>query len=120
MPDLLLEIGCEEIPARMIDHASTVFRLNLWEFLGAQGVPLRDKDGHIIQPEAIPIFSTPRRLALLIKDLPNSQPNKTDRVNGPSVKVAFKDGKPTQAAEAFNGKGRVSLGGNGDSRTPDV
>src|SRR6202521_4534182 len=101
MPDFLLEIGCEEIPARMIDTACTALQMNVWEILGSQGVPVRDGEGNIVPPEAIPAFATPRRLALFVRGLPERQPEKIDRVNGPSTKVAFKDGKPTKAAEAF-------------------
>jgi glycyl-tRNA synthetase beta chain len=101
MPDFLLEIGCEEIPARMIDGACAALRLNIWEILGSKQIPARDEKGKIVQPEAIPSFSTPRRLAIFVEGLPERQPDKVERVNGPSTKVAFKDGKPTQAAEAF-------------------
>src|SRR5258707_6152143 len=101
MPAFLLEIGCEEIPGRMLDSASAALQLNVWEILGSQRVPPRDTEGNVLRPEDIPVFSTPRRLALLIEGLPERQPERVDRVNGPSVKVAFKDGKPTQAAEAF-------------------
>jgi glycyl-tRNA synthetase beta chain len=54
-------------------------------------------------------FATPRRLAVLINNIAASQPDVTEQVLGPSVKVAFKDGKPTPAAEAFAKKTGVEV-----------
>src|SRR5205085_8651516 len=54
-------------------------------------------------------FATPRRLAVLINCVAASQPDVTEQVLGPSVKVAFKDGKPTPAAEAFAKKTGVEV-----------
>ena len=59
MPDFLLEIGCEEIPARMIDAASEELR----ERVGALLVRERLADGKVT------LFDTPRRLALLASAL---------------------------------------------------
>ena len=50
---------------------------------------------------AVQVFATPRRLALTAQGLAASQPDTEEQVTGPSVKVAYKDGKPTPAAEAF-------------------
>lgn len=93
MPDFLLEIGTEEIPARMIDGAKNALQLGLQKFL-------RDSR---LWPEqaAIEAFATPRRLAILARGVLVTQPDAQENVNGPAVKVAFKDGTPTPAAEAF-------------------
>jgi glycyl-tRNA synthetase beta chain len=101
MPDFLLEIGCEEIPARMIDAASR---------------ELRDRLDTLLQRErlepggAISHFDTPRRLAVLASGIPASQPDITEQVNGPSVQIAYKDGQPTPAAHAFAKKVGVDVG----------
>jgi glycyl-tRNA synthetase beta chain len=100
MPDFLLEIGCEEIPARMIDAASQewherVNRLLERERLSARGT--------------ITYFDTPRRLAVLAPSIPAVQPDLTEQVTGPAVSVAFKDGKPTAAAHAFAKKAGVEV-----------
>ena len=47
------------------------------------------------------MFSTPRRLAVLVSEVAPSQTDVEEQVTGPSVKVAFKDGQPTAAAQAF-------------------
>ena len=72
MPDFLLEIGCEEIPARMIDSAS----LELRERLGA----LLQRE-HLEPTGAISYLDTPRRLAVLASGIPASQADITEQVN---------------------------------------
>jgi glycyl-tRNA synthetase beta chain len=101
MPDFLLEIGCEEIPARMIDDASRELRERVKALL------LRER----LEPAAA-IFSldTPRRLAVVASGIPASQPDITERVNGPSAQIAYKDGEPTPAAHAFAKKVGVEVG----------
>jgi glycyl-tRNA synthetase beta chain len=101
MPDFLLEVGCEEIPARMLDKARQVVQFNIWELLGTHSIAVRDAAGRQVQPESIPTFSTPRRIGLLIRNLPERQQDKTEVITGPALKIAFKEGRPTQAAEAF-------------------
>ncbi|HET6845026.1 MAG TPA: glycine--tRNA ligase subunit beta [Candidatus Angelobacter sp.] len=104
MPDFLLEIGCEEIPARMLDAA----RSELVERVAA--LLVRES---LLKPEAgwtpFASYSTPRRLAFRVSAIPDSQPDVTEQITGPSLKVAFKDGKPTPAAEAFAKKAGVDV-----------
>jgi glycyl-tRNA synthetase beta chain len=111
MPDFLLEIGCEEIPARMLDAgrvelASRLVSLIVKEHLAKRPDGLPDDE---IFVQTYSSFSTPRRLALLVPDIADSQPDTIEKLLGPSVKVAFKDGKPTPAAEAFAKKAGVSV-----------
>jgi glycyl-tRNA synthetase beta chain len=100
MADFLLEIGCEEIPARMIDDASNALAVGIHgalrehDLLGEELDPLR-------KLPKVESFSTPRRLAVLVRSIRNTQPDLTETLTGPSVKVAFRDGTPTPAAEAF-------------------
>ncbi len=104
MPDFLLEIGCEEIPARMLDAA----RSELVERVAA--LLVRES---LLKPEAgwtpFASYSTPRRLTFRVSAIPDSQPDVTEQITGPSLKVAFKDGKPTPAAEAFAKKAGVDV-----------
>jgi len=101
MPDFLLEVGCEEIPARMIDGASR---------------ELRQRVGALLERERIapnsPLsgLDTPRRLAVIAQGIPAAQPDVTEQVTGPSAQVAFKDGQPTPAAHAFAKKVGVDVG----------
>jgi glycyl-tRNA synthetase beta chain len=101
MPDFLLEIGCEEIPARMIDGASQELQERL------NGLLKRER----LEPAgAITSLDTPRRLAVLAAGIPGAQPDVTGQVTGPSSQVAFKDGQPTPAAHAFAKKVGVEVG----------
>ena len=100
MPDFLLEIGCEEIPARMIDAASLELRTRLSDLLQRE---------RLAASQAISYLDTPRRLAVLVSGIPSAQPDVTEQINGPSVSVAFKDGQPTPAAHAFAKKAGVDV-----------
>jgi glycyl-tRNA synthetase beta chain len=100
MPDFLLEIGCEEIPARMIDAASRELRERLHALLQRERL---DPSG------AISHLDTPRRLAVLASGIPVSQPDITEQVSGPSAQIAYKDGQPTPAAHAFAKKVGVDV-----------
>src|SRR5271169_1175597 len=90
MADFLLEIGCEEIPARMIDGAAQ-------ELARRVGDLFRRHSLSHAQPQ---VLSTPRRLAVLIGTA-ERQPVASVKQLGPSEKVAFSGGRPTKAAEAF-------------------
>ena len=100
MPDFLLEIGCEEIPARMIDAASKELGERLNRLLQRERLEPTGALGHL---------ESPRRLAVVASGLPAAQPDVTEQVNGPSVQVAYKDGQPTPAAHAFAKKVGVDV-----------
>src|SRR5215472_7166101 len=100
MPDFLLEIGSEEIPARMLDAAR--------EELSRRVVSLLTRES-LVKDAKADAFATPRRLAVLVPGVATSQPDVTEQITGPSFKVAYKDGKPTPAAEAFAKKAGVDV-----------
>jgi glycyl-tRNA synthetase beta chain len=99
MPDFLLEIGCEEIPARMIDAAQADLAARIGQLLARESLG---------SAASVSAFSTPRRLSVSAP-VAASQSDVTEQVNGPSVSVAFKDGKPTPAAHAFAKKAGVDV-----------
>ena len=99
MPDFLLEIGCEEIPARMIDAASLELRERVFNVLRRER----------LNPKSVSSFDSPRRLAVLVSGFPAAQPDISEQVTGPSVAVAFKDGKPAAPAHAFAKKAGVDV-----------
>jgi glycyl-tRNA synthetase beta chain len=99
MPDFLLEIGCEEIPARMIAAASAELRERVGALLTRERLVAASVTG----------FDTPRRLAVMIPGIPASQPDVTEQVTGPSVNVAYKNGEATPAAHAFAKKAEVDV-----------
>ena len=61
MPDFLLEIGCEEIPARMIDAASLELRQHVHKLLDRE---------RLLPAGEINSLDTPRRLAVLASNIP--------------------------------------------------
>ncbi len=99
MANYLLEVGVEELPASFVSSA-----IAQWQTL----IP-KSLKSEFLTPEAIETYGTPRRLAVLIKGLPSKQADREEEIKGPPVKVAFKDGQPTKAAEGFARKQGVSL-----------
>ena len=100
MPDFLLEIGCEEIPARMIDAASQELRERVHTLLNRERLNAKD---------TMTYFDTPRRLAVLVPGILAAQADISEQITGPAVTVAFKDGQPTPAAHAFAKKSGMHI-----------
>lgn len=92
MTDLLIEIGCEELPASFVTTALDALPAIVTEQLKAA----RLSHG-VIRP-----LGTPRRLALIVEGLPDRQPDLDEEVVGPPKSAAFDaEGKPTKAGEGF-------------------
>ncbi len=101
MSDFLLEIGLEEVPARMIASAEAELGRRVNELLTRE---------RLLGPAAsLTTSSTPRRLAVLVEDVLPRQADSEEKLTGPSWKVAFKEGAPTAAAEAFAKKAGVAV-----------
>jgi glycyl-tRNA synthetase beta chain len=101
MSDFLLEIGLEEVPARMIAGAEAE--------LGRRVIDMLTRE-RLLGPKAkLTTYSTPRRLAVLVEDVLPCQADSEEKLTGPSWKVAFKDGAPTAAADAFAKKAGVAV-----------
>src|SRR5579863_6354797 len=101
MSDFLLEIGLDEVPARMIAGAEAE--------LGKRVTDLLTRERLLGASAKVTTYSTPRRLAVLVQDVLASQADSEEKLTGPSWKVAFKDGAPTAAAEAFAKKAGVDV-----------
>jgi len=100
MPDFLLEIGCEEIPARMIDAASEELTRRVGDLISRE---------RLATSPVVRRFSTPRRLSVIASGVIPAQPDVEEQVMGPSTKVAFKDGQPGPPAYAFAKKVGLDL-----------
>ncbi|MCB4769913.1 glycine--tRNA ligase subunit beta [Ancylobacter sp. Lp-2] len=85
MPDLLLELFCEEIPARMQAGAADSLKKLVTDALVERGLLY----------EGAKAFVTPRRLALAVHGLPASQPDTHEERKGPRV------GAPQAAIDGF-------------------
>ncbi|SFT49234.1 glycyl-tRNA synthetase beta chain [Selenomonas sp. GACV-9] len=90
--DLLLEIGTEEVPAHVMpgilaqlkENAEKAFKENRIAF------------------GSVRTIGTPRRTALIVKDLAEKQEDVSSENRGPSVQIAFDaDGNPSKAAQGF-------------------
>ena len=101
MSDFLLEIGLDEIPARMIAGAEAE--------LGKRVTDLLTRERLLGAAGKVTTYSTPRRLAVVVEDVLPAQADTEEKLTGPSWKVAFKDGAPTPAAEAFAKKAGVPV-----------
>jgi glycyl-tRNA synthetase beta chain len=110
MADFLLEIGLDEIPARMIAGAEAE--------LGRRVTDLLTRERLLPEGATVTTYSTPRRLAVLAEGVATSQADVEEQMTGPSWTVAFKDGAPTKAAEAFAKKAGVELGALEKVTTP--
>ncbi|HET9742219.1 MAG TPA: glycine--tRNA ligase subunit beta [Terriglobales bacterium] len=112
MPDLLLEIGCEEIPARMIDGARAELAKRVTDLLKRERLISSENENQVVT------YSTPRRLAVLIHGVEARQSDVQEQILGPATRVAYKDGKPTAAAEAFARKAGVDVSQLQKTSTP--
>lgn len=99
MPSFLLEVGTEELPATFVGSA-----IAQWQAL----VPATLSEQYLTC-ELVNVYATPRRLAIAIAGLPDKQPDREEEIKGPPASAAFKDGKPTKAAEGFARKQDVNL-----------
>lgn len=92
MNNVLFEIGVEELPARFIDSAKQQLQKKTAEWL---------KEQRILY-ETIETFATPRRLAILIKQIHDQQLPLTEEVRGPAKEIAQdEEGNWTKAAIGF-------------------
>ena len=85
MPDLLLELFSEEIPARMQTRAAADLQKLVTDALVETGLVY----------EGAKAFATPRRLALTVHGLPARSPNQREETKGPPV------GAPEAAIAGF-------------------
>lgn len=96
----LFELGSEEIPAAMISSALEQMRQSCQMLLEENQIPCKT-------PKT---YSSPRRLVLLLRGLPDRQPDRWEVVFGPPKSVAYDNqNEPTPAAEGFARKGGVAL-----------
>ncbi|MCA8922738.1 MAG: glycine--tRNA ligase subunit beta [Planctomycetes bacterium] len=91
MPDLLLELGSEEIPAGFLAKALKDLRDLARKRLSEAG----------LSPGEVKGAATPRRLAIWVGGLAARTEDVKEEKVGPRAAAAFKDGKPTVAAERF-------------------
>ncbi|MFZ7109746.1 glycine--tRNA ligase subunit beta [Avibacterium avium] len=90
--NFLAEIGTEELPPKALKKLATAFAENVENELNQAGLAF----------DKVEWFATPRRLAVKVLGLAESQPSKEVEKRGPAVAAAFDaEGKPTKAAEGW-------------------
>ncbi|MBI2382429.1 MAG: glycine--tRNA ligase subunit beta [Gammaproteobacteria bacterium] len=88
---LLIELGTEELPAKVQVKLAEAWR---------DGVARGLDDAGLAHGE-IAYYVSPRRLALMVADLATTSPDRAVEKRGPALNAAYKDGVPTQAALGF-------------------
>jgi glycyl-tRNA synthetase beta chain len=101
MAEFLFEVGLEEVPARMIAGAQAELQRRV--------VAMLERERLVAPDAASKSFSTPRRLAVWVGGVAARQPDASDELMGPAVKIAYKDGAPGPAAMAFAKKAGVAV-----------
>ncbi|WP_339063712.1 glycine--tRNA ligase subunit beta [Tepidibacillus marianensis] len=90
--DLLIEIGTEEIPARFVDEAVNQLAKRLSSWLEESYITFNQ----------IKNYSTPRRLAVVVQNMAETQQDRVEEMRGPSLKVAKdSEGHWSKAAQGF-------------------
>lgn len=90
--DFLIEIGLEEMPARFVTDSMNQLEAKVKEWLA----------GNQLEFGYVHVYSTPRRLALLVEDLVEKQEDVTVEAKGPARKVAQNEnGEWSKAAQGF-------------------
>ncbi len=90
--DLLIELGTEELPPKALKKLSEAFTGGIVDGLKKAGFEINE----------VTSFAAPRRLAVLIKSVAASQPDRNIERKGPALKAAYDaDGNPTKAVMGF-------------------
>ncbi len=96
--DLLFEIGCEEVPAKMLAKQLADLPKLVEDRLAAAR----------LTHQGVRALGTPRRIAVIVKGLIERQPDVNEEVVGPPVSAAFAaDGSVTKAGQGFAAKNGV-------------
>jgi glycyl-tRNA synthetase beta chain len=99
VPNLLFELGTEELPAAYVPPAIDHLHKATVAALKEHGLAFGE----------VTATGTPRRLVLFMADLPVAQAARTEEIPGPPEKAAYKDGQPTRAAIGFAEKNGVKV-----------
>lgn len=98
MSKYLLEIGTEELPYKFIPQAIEELKASFETFL----------QNNKVQFKSVKVFSTPRRLAVIIDNLAEKQPDEERIIKGPPQNIAYDENKKlTQAGRGFLQKNQI-------------
>jgi glycyl-tRNA synthetase beta chain len=91
MSNFLLEVGTEDLPAGFVSDA-----IRQWEATIAASL-----EAAALTHDRVQVYATPRRLAVIVTNLPDRQIDREEEIKGPPASAAYKDGQPTPAAIGF-------------------
>ena len=92
--ELLIIVGCEELPARYVQYAATELERNILQLISQ------------IEHGSSKVFASPRHIAVSVSNVATHAPTMEKVITGPPADRAYKDGEPTGAAIGFaRGKG---------------
>ena len=98
--DLLIEIGTEELPAKHQYSLANALNQNLMHALEEENLSAQSSQ----------VFATPRRIAVILKQIPSQQAAQEKQKLGPSLDKAFdKEGMPTIACMGFARSSGISV-----------
>ena len=98
--DFLVELGTEELPPKALSTLSTAFTRSITASLKALELEFSS-----VEP-----FASPRRLAVIVRDLAATTPLSDEVIWGPPKKIAFdENGEPSKAALAFAKKNGIAV-----------
>src|SRR5438876_10822826 len=108
--ELLLEIGCEELPASWLPGLTSQI---------GEVVITQLKEQRLAPETPVETYSTPRRLTVRIGRLAERQTDLEELVNGPPVSASYgADGAPTQAALGFAARNATDVAALERVQTP--
>ena len=99
MSDFLLEVGTEDLPAGFVSDAIRQWEKMIPASLAAEA----------LTNDRVQIYGTPRRLSVIVTNLPDRQIDRVEEIKGPPAAAAYKDGQPTPAAIGFAKKQGVDI-----------
>jgi len=97
--EILIEIGTEEIPSGFLVDLMGHIGEDLGKVLGE----------NLIVFGEVKTFLTPRRIALIVRNVGEKQRVEKLVIQGPPVRIAYNNGKPTKALESFLKKNSAEL-----------
>ena len=96
----LLEIGVEELPARFVGDALKQLKNNSIKLFKEERIGF----------ESIEVYSTPRRLTIIVNGVDERQSDLEEKSKGPTKKIAFdEEGNPTKALLGFMRGQKIDL-----------
>ena len=89
---LLFEIGVEELPARFVNSSIEQLENNLTKALNENRITF----------DKVNVYSTPRRLTVIVDNISDKQPDLEEEVKGPAKRIALDaEGNPTKPLLGF-------------------